>query len=331
MTYADFPVRKTGQTVSYMIGDDGYYIYGQDRSYIDHTDGTVSDTMLNLIWQNNYSDNKGYANNGTIPDLNQTRASEYCKDINLTGSTHWRLPTMRELASLVDYSVARPNPTINPIFITTTRKGGMYWTDTIYAPNTTKAWFVRFAANGVNRRPKSNTYSVRCVHDESPSYKYVKADGTVTDGKTGLIWQDGYSDNDGNIKMTSWNNAISYCNNLDALGYDDWRLPNINELVSITDITKGTEPKTGGGKKRAISTVFDHSLFSDLTNSPWFWSSTTNATSTAKAWGVCFLDGHISPHDKVEIHRHVRCVRNAVAPLPTNPPLSGDAVVVTKR
>lgn len=307
LIYADLPVKKTGQTVSYMTGDDGYYTYGQDRSYIDNADGTVSDTMFDLLWQNNYNDNKGYANNGTIPDLDQTRASEYCGNINLTGFKDWRLPTMRELASLVDYSVARPNPTIDPIFITTTRKGGMYWTDTTYAPNTTKAWFVRFGANGVNRRPKSNTYSVRCVRNESPK----RVVSTVTAGKTGLIWQDDYSDNGGNIKMSSWNNAISYCNNLDALGYDDWRLPNVNELVSITDIAKGTEPKTGGGKERAISTIFDHSLFSHLTNSPWFWSSTTNASSTAKAWGVCFLDGHISPHDKKETRRYVRCVRSA--------------------
>ena len=310
LTYADLPVKKTGQTVSYMTGDDGYYTYGQDRSYIDNADGTVSDTMLNLIWQNDYGDNKNYANNGTIPDLDQTRALEYCRDINLSGFTDWRLPTMRELASLVDYSVARPKPTINPIFITTTSKEGMYWTDTTYAPNTTKSWFVRFGANGVNRRPKSNTYSVRCVRDESSNYKYVSAGDTVTEGKIDLIWQDAYSDNGGHIKMSSWNNAISYCNNLDILGYDDWRLPNINELASITDITKGTEPKTGGGKARAISTDFDHSLFSYQKKSPWFWSSTTNATSPKKAWGVCFFDGHISPHNKIEANRYVRCVRS---------------------
>lgn len=310
LIYADSPVGKTGQTISYMIGDDGYYTYGQGRSYIDNADGTVTDTMHNLIWQNNYSDNKGYAKNGTIPDLNQTRASEYCRDISLAGLTEWRLPSMRELANLVDYSVALPDPMINPIFITTTRESGMYWTDTTYAPNITKSWFVRFGAYGVNRRPKSNTYSVRCVHDELPNYKYIRVDGTVTDGKTGLKWQDGYLDNGGKIKMASWKNAISYCNNLDAYGYDDWRLPNVNELASITDITKGTEPKSGGGKERAISTEFDHSLFSNLTNSPWFWSSTTNATSHTKAWGVCFLDGHISPHDKTDTRRYVRCVRN---------------------
>lgn len=307
LIYADLPMGKTGQTVSYLTGDDGYYTFGQDRNYIDNADGTVTDTMLNLIWQNNYSDNKGYAANSNVPSLDYNTAVEYCSNIDLAGLKSWRLPSMRELASLIDYSIALPNPFIDPVFITTKANGGMYWTGTIYAPNTTKAWFVRFIHYGVNRRPKSNSYSVRCVSDDS----HKKVNNTIPNGKTDLIWQDNYSDNGGRIKMASWNNAISYCNNLNALGYDDWRLPNINELVSITDIAKGTEPKTGGGKERAINTSFDHSLFSYLKKSPWFWSSTTNATTLTKAWGVCFLDGHISPHDKIEANRHVRCVRNA--------------------
>ena len=164
LTYADLPMGKTGQTTIYEIGDDGYYTKGQERNYIDNGNGTVSDTMLNLIWQNNYSDNKGYANDGTIPNLDHSTAVEYCGDIDLAGLTDWRLPSMRELASLIDYSIALPGPFIDPVFITTKIDGGMYWTGTIYAPNTTQAWFVRFVENGVNRRPLSDTYNIRCVH-----------------------------------------------------------------------------------------------------------------------------------------------------------------------
>lgn len=164
LAYADLPMGKTGQTTIYAMGDDGYYTKGQARNYTDNRNGTVYDTMLNLIWQNNYSDNKGYASNGTVPSLNHSTAVAYCSDINLAGLTNWRLPSMRELSSLIDYSIEYPGPFIDPVFITTSIDGGMYWTGTIFAPNTTKAWFVRFVHNGVNRRPLSDTYSIRCVH-----------------------------------------------------------------------------------------------------------------------------------------------------------------------
>ncbi|WP_415407797.1 DUF1566 domain-containing protein [Sulfurovum sp. CS9] len=131
---------------------------------------------------------------------------------------------------------------------------------------------------------------------------YTKTGGIVTDNGTGLMWQDDFADNGGSIKMTNWNGAIAYCNDLNALGYDDWRLPNVNELVSISDDQDGTEP--------AINVIFDQTQFSNFEQVPWFWSSTTYATSTESAWGVCFLDGHISMHDKAETHRYVRCVRN---------------------
>ena len=139
---------------------------------------------------------------------------------------------------------------------------------------------------------------------------YTRMNGTVTDSETGLMWQDDYSDNGGKIKKTGWQNAISYCNNLDALGYDDWRLPNVNELASIVDDTKGTEPFDVAFSDRAISDIFNLELL-HITY-PWFWTSTTHAYNNGEnAWGVCFYDGHISSHDKTENYRNVRCVRDS--------------------
>lgn len=55
-------------------------------------------------------------------------------------------------------------------------------------------------------------------------------DGTVTDETTGLMWQKGmksaYMD-------TDLADAAPYCETLDLGGYDDWRLPSVEEFRSL--------------------------------------------------------------------------------------------------
>lgn len=58
--------------------------------------------------------------------------------------------------------------------------------------------------------------------------------GVVRDRLTGLVWQDNI-DFANVLAPMSWNQAIGYCEALDLGGYDDWRMPNLNELYSIVD------------------------------------------------------------------------------------------------
>jgi hypothetical protein len=44
----------------------------------------------------------------------------------------------------------------------------------------------------------------------------------------GLMWQ-----NDGNYPEKIWEDAKSYCKDLKLLGFDDWRLPNVYELINV--------------------------------------------------------------------------------------------------
>ncbi len=107
--------------------------------------------------------------------------------------------------------------------------------------------------------------------------EFNKNNGVVTDSITGLQWQDYYSDNDrddyGYIKRMTWDEAISYCESLTLNGQDDWRMPNINELSSITDLAY-YDP--------AINPKF--TLTS--TNGGWYWSSTTAIYESTRAWSV---------------------------------------------
>lgn len=64
------------------------------------------------------------------------------------------------------------------------------------------------------------------------------ADGgtTITDNVTGLMWvKDGSGPGCNNGVALNWAAAINFCNNLGFAGYSDWRLPNVNEMLSIVD------------------------------------------------------------------------------------------------
>ena len=117
--------------------------------------------------------------------------------------------------------------------------------------------------------------------------------GIVTDNKTGLQWQDDYSDNGGNIKQATWIDAINYCENLSLGNHSDWRLPNIRELLSIADRSR-YDP--------AIDPVFQK-VTSDS-----YWSSTSLAYRTDGAWYVYFWSGSSDSSLKSDTY-YVRCVR----------------------
>jgi hypothetical protein len=71
-------------------------------------------------------------------------------------------------------------------------------------------------------------------------------DGTITDNCTGLVWVKGGTrvligeeDNyplSPKPKTISWKEAIKLCNNLTTAGYNDWRLPNVRELINVSNI-----------------------------------------------------------------------------------------------
>ena len=72
-------------------------------------------------------------------------------------------------------------------------------------------------------------------------------DGTVRDNRSGLYYQKcSYGlNNDANCSGTigtiNWQNSLSYCDTL-ALAGRKWRLPNINELIALADLTQTAAP-----------------------------------------------------------------------------------------
>ncbi len=64
---------------------------------------------------------------------------------------------------------------------------------------------------------------------------YTTSATTVTDKVTGLMWQKQPASSGGNHAA-----AVSYCDNLDLAGHQDWRLPSRLEYVSVLDLGLGS-------------------------------------------------------------------------------------------
>jgi hypothetical protein len=98
--------------------------------YTDNGDGTVTDTSTGLTWQKASSSGKTWE-----------KALAYCEGLSLGGYTDWRLPTVKELQSLADYS--RYSPAINTTYFPDTA-ASWYWSSTTIVYNTRGAWDVDF-------------------------------------------------------------------------------------------------------------------------------------------------------------------------------------------
>ena len=125
------------------------------------------------------------------------------------------------------------------------------------------------------------------VADGAPNLENLEdnGDGTVTDGVTGLLWQQAAT-----LNLYAWSDAVAFCSALVLAGRTDWRLPSAIELVSIVDYGQ-SNPNING-------TYFPDAPPAAL------WSSSFGPTY---AWKVDFSDGNTATADVTATY-NVRCV-----------------------
>jgi hypothetical protein len=122
--------------------------------------GTVYDTKTKLTWQQTVS-------SGTYTfdysGSSSTSAQVYCASLSLSGGG-WRVPTMKELPTLVDYSVASPGPTIDASAFPNT-PAVKFWSATPFVLGARSVWLVDFSSGArVGAMvTTSTTMNVRCV------------------------------------------------------------------------------------------------------------------------------------------------------------------------
>jgi len=291
--WAEIPCPAPGEP----LAQDGSYTINP-LSYSDNGNGTVTDNNTGLMWQkeDDGNDYNWYKASGTYEATYNPTSQDVCGTLNLGDHSDWRLPTNKELMTIVDYSILYPGPTIDTTYFSNT-KSADYWLSTTYACGPDDAWSVPFYYGFVWNSYKYSNFYVRCVRGEQfPTQSLMdNGDGTVTDNATGLIWQQGEPG------YMNWDSALSYCEGLSLGGHSDWRLPNIKELESITDDT------------RCIPAI-DTAYFPNARPTSPYWSSTSDASTTSGtsspyfAWFVSFGAGHVLFH-QVGYNDCIRCVR----------------------
>jgi len=115
--------------------------------------GTVYDTKTKLTWQQ------------TVPSTTYTwaNAKTYCGSAAVStslGGTGWRLPTLKELQTIVDYS--QSNPSIDSTAFPST-PGNVFWSSSPLAGSSSNAWSVDFGYGYTGNVVVSNPRYVRCV------------------------------------------------------------------------------------------------------------------------------------------------------------------------
>lgn len=308
-------IPKTGQTTQYTNGDDGDLEKGiawPVGRFLDNGNQTVTDTLTGLMWQKDPT--------AIIGRSDWNTAFNSCNASFIGSHTDWRIPNLRELQSLIDYSLY-PMP-LDVAAFPYSNKGlsnTIYWTSATYKNTTTSAWYVDMytgqpgvadkttgscwvwavrddigaATAEVARTGQSTQYHPKDDGDITmqkgviwPSPRFVdNTDGTVTDIQTGLMWVK--DANQASVSPSIWSSAVSGVAGIATGGYHDWRLPNVRELESLLDISQDAP----------CLPVEYLTKFSNV-QSNLYWTSTTYAGGTGSAWCIDLTSGSIQPSAK---------------------------------
>lgn len=316
---SNYPIVSTNQTKFYdnfneiTAPTEGSTFYGQNAmylgtapQYVENGDGTVTDMVTGLMWQQSPDNNcDGIINHDDKVSYNA--AVNGVGNYRLAGYTDWRLPTIKELYSLIMFNGDFTTPFIDTTyfafgygdvdageriiegnFITSTlcvNKTCGDETDAMFGVNFAdgriKAYPITFPGNG-----NTNIFYFRFVRGNS---KYGinnftdNSNGTISDNATGLMWMQ----NDNN-EAISWENALSYAENFQFAGYSDWRLPNAKELQSIVDYTRSPDYNNSP----AINPVFNCTKITNEIQEDdygFYWTNTTHETGVGVY--ICFGRG----------------------------------------
>jgi hypothetical protein len=329
-TDAVITLPKTGQTTVYASGDDGNIQAGAawpEERFTDNGDGTITDSLTGLMWLKDGGCLKTNWKNSasTLAGLNNQQIQNTCS--GYAGNyTDWRLPTINELKSLVNYGSADSAQWLDSKGFVNV-KSTFYWSSTTYLGNPSYAWAIKTYSGMEARANKYKRYYIFPVRNISTGHFIAKlpktgqtvsfaenddgsvqpgvewpvqrfsdnGDGTITDSLTGRMWL-----KDGDCLRTNWKNALDTLKDLNSQqirkncagytgSYADWRLPNVKELESLLNYGSAD-----------LSQWLNSQGFVRMKASS-YWSSTTYSRDEMNAWAV-----NLKKIRKISIEKHYK-------------------------
>ncbi|MBU0728338.1 MAG: choice-of-anchor D domain-containing protein [Proteobacteria bacterium] len=151
-------VLRTGQSTSYLTGDDGDFQAGAvlpSPRFSDNGDGTVTDNITTLIWLKNAEcfGKQGWYD--ALADANSL-ADGLCGLTDGSAAGEWHLPNRVEMRSLIDYSQSLPALTPGHSFVNLPSVNSVYWTSTNYGTDT--AWYISMGDGGLATTSKLKVF-----------------------------------------------------------------------------------------------------------------------------------------------------------------------------
>jgi len=313
-----YKIVDTGQTNCYSSsgsatscansGQDAAY-NGNLPSYTNNGDGTITDNVSGIIWQQSPDSNEDGVIDGT-DKFSQSDAESYCSSLELAGQSDWRLPDIKTMYSLIDFSgedvsnyTNSDTSGLKPFIDTNyfdfaygdTSVGVrlidmQYASSTLYVSTTMRGNETMFGVNLADGRIKgygtTAKFAVQCVRGETTyaTNSFMdNNDNTISDSTTSLMWQ-----KDDSQTAMDWDSAISYCENSSTANYTDWRLPNAKELQGIVDYSRSPDTTSSA----AIDSIFAASSFtSEAGQTDWgfYWTSTTHQNTSGNGGNAAYI------------------------------------------
>ena len=313
---------------------------GPIKSSVGTNNFIINDLDTSLTWkvcaegQKEVYDGNTITCVGSSSDLTLAEAISVCSNLNIlnngrgyAGINYWRLPFFRELDTLVDYgSISNEIGVVYPLINTAYFNGAedsIFWTASGVSSSIGFVRTVTFSfvqALSASLVTSKNRFKARCVANPFSTTQLTKSvwmdhnNNTVSNTTMKLMWQKytaftkpqdssvvnvNYSTTSKPVAMR-WEEGLKYCSDLTLGGYTNWRLPNINELKSLTILDRNA-PR--------INTLLFLNI-EQLGQTAFYWSSTTaNHPDSGVVYQL--YDGYVFPNgNKIANNYYVRCVRS---------------------